>query len=722
MGTAVDQKPGDDQIRGTEFALFASILTAAMASRLWNLSWGLPDVFDEAAPFTVARKFWGTPGGGISFHPDFFHYPALSFYLHFLVQAVQFLAGSMTGQFESLDAFRLAMETDPGSFMIAARMVSVLFDVGTVGLVWVTARDIFGRGTAIGAALLAALNPLLLAGAQTVNVDVMLTLFLMMTLRQALRLSGHSGPREFALTGVMIGLAASTKYTGALFLALPVIVIAADFLSGTARTVRFALREIGLTILVPLTAAAVIAALNPFIILDQTAFLRDFTYEQRHMAYGHLGLEGGQSTIGFYLAGTIAPKLGLIFLAGAVAGAIIAVAGRSSGGIAIAAMAAVYIGVISSWEMRAERYLLPSIPLLSILCSAGCTRAMTWAAAESTKSFPDPALRSILSRALPAGAVCAALVVPVYESLRYHRDLDRTDTRTTAREWIAANVAPGSVITSGPFGITFPPGRTIVYIPFVATGSEAAAPFYDTRWYEDFELLIASDYDYGRYSMAPDRFGGMMKFYGDLRSDWSLLAEFGPDTLRRGPRLWFYAPDKSRRTERFDPALLNGLASVDNTELVVQFARNLSGALYSRGKTGKCEQLLELGMRLSPGDPVLARTMSFLLYKQGRFTEALEYITGAGREDGNSFELLSLHGSILVETGDPDRAEELLLRARDLRPDSPLPYTLLIRIYSGKNNTTGLIGTLEGYLSILPRGSDEALRIGRWLDSLKTAR
>ena len=55
-----------------DIALLAFILALATAVRLWNLGWGLPDLFEEATPFTVARKFWGPVGGSFAFHPDFF--------------------------------------------------------------------------------------------------------------------------------------------------------------------------------------------------------------------------------------------------------------------------------------------------------------------------------------------------------------------------------------------------------------------------------------------------------------------------------------------------------------------------------------------------------------------------------------------------------------------------------------------------------------------------
>ncbi len=284
------------------------------------------------------------------------------------------------------------------------------------------------------------------------------------------------------------------------------------------------------------------------------------------------------------------------------------------------------------------------------------------------------------------------------------------------------NVAPGSVIASGPFGITFPPGRSAVFIPFAATGSEATAPFYDARWYEDFDLLIASDYDYGRYAREPGRFEAHLQFYDTLRTSWRLLAEFSPDSLRRGPTLWCFAPDPSRRAARFDAQALRRLGSVDDPELVGRFVRNLSGALFTRGKREKCAQLLEFGIGHNPGDATLLQTMAFLLFREGRFGEAMEYVKRSAAAGGESFEMLTLEASMLIDTGEPDRAADLLRRATELRPESTLPLQLLIRIESARGNRRGLIAILERYSALIPQGGDEAAQVSRWLDSLKTGR
>lgn len=721
-GPAPGPAPGGGSRLTAAWLQLTVLAAAALAVRLWNLSWGLPDLFEEATPFTVARRFWGEPGGAFSFDPDFFHYPALSFYLHFGAQGVRYLAGSLTGEFPSLDAFRAALSADPASFIAGARWASALLDTGTVLLVWSAARRIFGSRAALAAGALAAVNPLSIAAAQGVNVDVLLVFFLMLTVRASLAPGVREGTRGMLAAGAAVGLAASAKYTGALFLAVPaVVVFVGHFRDGASRGsaarenagLRSTSRVLLRLLLVPLAAAAVFAALNPFLFLDWEGFMRDFAYEQFHMTYGHLGIDATVGTPAFYLTAVLLPGLGAAALAFAAWGAVVALRGGNAGGAAVVGAALLYLLVILSWEMRADRYALPLVPLFAILAGGAWEHLSARVAGRfGGKLGNEP------GRPVGAALLAVLLAAPAIATVAYHGDLRKPDTRTAARLWIEANVSPGSAVVSGPFGLSLPPGRTMVVIPFVATGAEGTAPFYDTRWYEDFELMAASDYDEARYRSEPERFARHLAFFDALDSAWTLLAEFRPGDTLRGPSLRLYAPDPARRSDRFDEDLLRGLRSVDDAGLVAQFARNLSGVLHPRGRVAKVEQLLRLGLEVKPDEPALARMLAFLLHRQDRNAEALLYAEQAAAHGDEGFELLTLRGSILIGSERVAEAEEHLLRAADLRPSSPLPLTLLARIYSGRGDAARLLGTLERYRSLLPPGSAEWHQVGAWIDSV----
>src|SRR5512140_3232899 len=68
--------------------LLAVILLVALGIRLWHLTWGLPDVYEEGYPFHNAWAYWNWGQAGFQFNPHFFHYPALSFHIQFVVQVL----------------------------------------------------------------------------------------------------------------------------------------------------------------------------------------------------------------------------------------------------------------------------------------------------------------------------------------------------------------------------------------------------------------------------------------------------------------------------------------------------------------------------------------------------------------------------------------------------------------------------------------------------------
>src|SRR5436309_11200871 len=78
------------------------ILAAGLSLRLWNINWGLPELYDEATPLVKAWKMWNWGQGGFEFNPHFFNYPALTFYLQFVVQVIHYFIGHLLGSYPDL--------------------------------------------------------------------------------------------------------------------------------------------------------------------------------------------------------------------------------------------------------------------------------------------------------------------------------------------------------------------------------------------------------------------------------------------------------------------------------------------------------------------------------------------------------------------------------------------------------------------------------------------
>jgi hypothetical protein len=213
----------------------------------------------------------------------------------------------------------------------------------------------------------------------------------------------------------------------------------------------------------------------------------------------------------------------------------------------------VYLGLISLFEMKAERYVLPLLPLAAVFAAALSVELVRrWLPAR-------PALRAAALAALTLAMAGPSLVA-------YARGLDRLrgDTRTLAREWIEANVPPGSFIVTEGYGpepigaidianfdadvrkrILEERPDTKVYalfqMPMYQVRPENSALFYDLRLFEQSaDLIVVSSSVRSRYRLKPESFPAQNAFYDSLEVQWNKVREFGPQD-GSGPRLTLYA-------------------------------------------------------------------------------------------------------------------------------------------------------------------------------------
>ena len=96
----------------------AAVALAALALRLWHLTWGLPDLYEEATPLFRAWGFWNWGGQGLDLNPHFFNYPALSFIVQFVLQAVHYGVGFVAGIYPDASAFQSAWAADISRYVL----------------------------------------------------------------------------------------------------------------------------------------------------------------------------------------------------------------------------------------------------------------------------------------------------------------------------------------------------------------------------------------------------------------------------------------------------------------------------------------------------------------------------------------------------------------------------------------------------------------------------
>jgi tetratricopeptide (TPR) repeat protein len=687
-----------------------AILAGGLVLRLWQINWGLPELFEEATPLRLGWGFWNWGKPGFDFNPHFFHYPALTFYVQFIAQAIHYGIGHLFGAYPNLNTFGITLTP----LAVTARIITGLFDLGTIAVIYTLAKEIADKRTAILAACITALNPIHILHAHYVEVDPVLTFFSTLALLYIVRIYRQPETKWYLLAGLFIAFAAASKYTGALLI---LVLLGAHFLSFSS--LKSAIngwqdRPLLYSIFI---AVAVFFLLNPFILLDYAKFSEDFSFEQYHVAYGHLGINASNSTIGFYLLEVVPVSFGILFSLALLGSLIHLLIKRQKNDFLLWLYPLLYIVVISTWEMRADRYFLPVLPILALLGSIGITTSIDWII---EKSGEHTFLQSgVIQRVLIIATGLIVLIQPILTSRTYLRSIGLPDTRTLTKSWIKNNIPSGSVIATGPFGVEFPDSSyRLLSIPFLALQSENAAPFYDTQWFEDCDLLITSSYDYGRYIQEPQKYAKFLPFYDSLKTQWHKVYEIVPTDAQNGPAFWLYTYPDSLRRQNFDMALFQKFSGNPESARISTFLQNLVNVEVTKEKPIKCEQLLKEILTVEVENYPLRNQLAQVLYNEGKYAAALTQLEQSIRINPNQATVLALAGSSLIHVGQAQAAEGVLQRAVTLDPNLDQPYQDLIELYQAPKERLKLLDILKRYYGVIPHNTDKANKIRSMIDRL----
>ncbi len=528
------------QIPGNTSVLIGGALCVlALVVRLVAIDFRVPEFYEEWYPMNLAWQMggWG-PERPFDPNPHFFHYPSLTFWAHALGQGVLYLGMLATGRVESTLDFRTLWAIDRAPFFFAARTITALFGTATVGVLYALAGRAGGRVAAILAGLFLALQPLHVRLSQSIAVDVPLTFFATWALYELTRLLERPGRGASLRAGVAVGLAASAKYTGA-FLAIPAIV--AHVLAPRGRRAPGGggaprLRD---SIPIMLAGAALAFALtSPFVVLDARRAWRDLSEEREHMRLGHFGGEQ-QGTMETYASFLATDALGWPLAVLAIGGIVLfAVVERRKWAWVLGSHVLVMLGILASWSMRAERYLLPVLPALLVFAAALLARLLTLG--------PSPARRAVAGIAAVAVAL---LAVSFARTVRDQTALRSNNVRTSAKRWIEAHCPTGTLLLTEPHGADYfdmaefarldadvrararePLGKRVVVaevqLPVFQVMPERSAPFYDLSLYQDADLVLTSRDVRQRYEQDPARFPKQLAFYDSLETRFRKIEEF----------------------------------------------------------------------------------------------------------------------------------------------------------------------------------------------------
>ncbi|MBA4312635.1 MAG: hypothetical protein C0417_08395 [Chlorobiaceae bacterium] len=692
------------------------IIIAAGFLRFIHIGWGLPELFEEGTPLRIAWKFWNWGNPGFNFNPEFFNYPALTFYIQFIAQSVHFGIGNLFGFYATINDFGTTITP----LVYTARAVDAIFDIGIIIVIYRFANEFFNKRTSIIAAIILTVNPLHIKFSHLIQVDTILTFFSALAVLYVYRVYSTPKSKWYYLAGISIGLAASSKYTGAflIFFLIAAHLMQSSHLRNSLRTLKDQRLIVSLMI-----ALGLFLLLNPFILLTPNAFEKDFSFEQQHMAGGHLGIPESQSTLYYYFLDALPTNFGWIFYIISILSIIIILKERKRNELLLLIYPLLFLVVVSTWIMRAERYILPIFPMVAVIGSIGINKFLSVMDDDKSKfwtRFNQNPRKQIFLYSI----ICLIIIFqPVFDSYNYLKSLGLKDTRTITKTWIRSNVPINSIIATGPFGVDIRDGNYIIFdIPFLAFESERVAAFYDTRWYEDLDILVTSSYDKDRYAQEPMKYKDILHFYDSLQLRWKLVYEVHSNENQTGPSFWIYRYPNTQSRTKFDNDLFQRFTASPESSRISNFLKELDEILIKKNKVEKAVQVTQEILSVEYQNIPLRNQLGELLLREGKYEEALKHLGISLQQDPKQPNVYILGSKALRNLKKYTPAEAALYKAVEIKQDFEPAYLELIEIFSEQKNNGKLIDALKRYYAILPPQSQKANDVKERIQKLQKIR
>ena len=400
-----------------------TIVVLAAALRFVPIWFGLP--FAQARPDETAALGLAVSVRTRDLNPHFFHWPSLTLYIFAAVHTLLSWARAAAGGASALSFVDL---------MISARAVVATAGTLTVVVVFVMARRMGGPVFGLLSAFFLAVSILHVRDSHFAMTDVLMT-FLATTCLMLLLRALDATDRErikpiawFALSGMVAGLATSTKYNaGALVAAMAGAQI---WLLTHRRHSPWQMQSWLPSLAFGLCLALGFVAGTPYSILDYRAFTADLLFDMTHLSGGH-GVDLGRGWI-YHLTTTLPYGLGIPIFLAAVVGVVPMARRAPRDTLVLGLFALAFYAAIGSGRTVFFRYVLPLVPILVLPAAAATERLAAWLA-------PRANIRSGIS-VVAAGLLVGGL--GLVNCVWFDVLMSRTDSRVLAAQWLAPRLRP----------------------------------------------------------------------------------------------------------------------------------------------------------------------------------------------------------------------------------------------------------------------------------------
>jgi 4-amino-4-deoxy-L-arabinose transferase-like glycosyltransferase len=501
---------------GRSVFTLAGIVAAGALLRFWGLAAGIPYSIEAEEPELMDRAVQMMRTG--DFNPRFFDYPGLYIHVQLVVASLRFLAGATAGQWQSLS------QPAPTDFYLWGRAVTALLGTATVVVVYQIAMRWGTRYAALAAGLLAVM-PLHVRESHYILTDVPVTFFVTLTCLLSLRAHERERMGAFALAGAAAGLAAATKYPGALALVLP---LTAAWMSPAVRPSRLMA-----TLAAGGSFAGTFLLAAPYTVLDLPGFLNG--YAQFATFYsGRTLVEPAWITYLKHLRMALHWPAFLMVLAGLVLGVVRAVRGPGRVRWALAVIfPMVYFWFVSRQTLVVGRDLMPMIPFISVLAAAAVVSGVSLLRRFDIPRAPRTALI--------AGLTVAALLPPALQAVGSNMMISRTSTVEQAHTWILGNVPKGSKIAVETRVLRLAPDayKSVNVQRLVQNGREPGT--YEEYLEQGFDYVVASSGADGPAISDPHQHPELFRAYTLLFEQSREVVRYAPSEEHPGPEIRIFA-------------------------------------------------------------------------------------------------------------------------------------------------------------------------------------
>jgi tetratricopeptide (TPR) repeat protein len=667
------------------------LAAAALLIRWPNLTWGLPDIEEEALPLKKAFDMWGWDAGRIQWNPKTAGWPSFSFYVHLGLQQLDYLLGRLAGAYSNRDDFWVAYQLDPTHQVLLARRFSAFLGAGTVYVgAWLAAR-LGGRAAAVAAGGVLALSPLALSHSQMITPDILLTFFVALAARELLLIRENGRTKHYVMAAVWLGLGSASKYTPVL---LTLSLYAIHLLR--MREEGLSLRMLGLNDrrlgYAALASILTFCLASPFTLGDIEVLRRDMSYQAMHMSRGHFGHESRSVGYGYYVFDVLVRDLGWpVFLASA--GGLVLLARQSArGAMPLLAFLPFYL-VLGSLGTQFDRYMLPALMPLCL----GLAGIFPLVARLPLRRF-HPVLYGLL--------IAGMLITPWRGARAHHSRQSALSTQQLAKSYIFDSIpAADSYLIMEQYTPFLPldvreemrlmpiferlndeqrrqllerPYYNYQYIPMYSARTELTAFYYDLRHFMAYDYIVISSSVRGRYLRQREQFPRQLKFYEDLEVYTEEVARFTPDMAGRGPAIFIFqfSPDGRERLIRdrgkLDREFVKPFVGEVYAEHILGFLDSAAHHALEQGEFELAELFFNNLYSIAPAAdrPILLEQMAYANLELGRWRRARslyqQLVTLAPDNPAFSGGL----GYVLLQMNELDAAEQMLMRSLRLS-DTP---------------------------------------------------